>query len=131
MKTTSRLVCILLYLSKNISLFPHRTLMTLIMAGTKVLPVTTTGHTWNQAHTAAPLHHPDRDPKIKRVSRNPTAHPKTSAQLPAATNSLWGDLLLAPTLDQCLGHVLVPDPGLDASLVATNCCKKAFCSAFF
>lgn len=92
------------------------------MTSTKVLLVTTTGHTMNQVHVAIPLplHHPDQDPRAKRASPGPTARLKTSTRPPALRNSLWGDLHRGPTPDPCLGHGLAPGPGLDASLGATD-----------
>lgn len=93
--------------------------------GTEVLPVTTRGHTMNQAQVAAlgpaPRHPPDPGPKVKRASQGQTARLKTSIQAPAPRNSLWADLHHAPTLDPCLGHVLAPGPGLDASPEDTDC----------
>lgn len=101
----------------------------IIPSGTEVLPVTTRGHTMNQAHVAAPrpapLHPPDPGPKVKRASPGPTARLKTSTRPPAPRNSLWDDLHPAPTLDPCPGHALAPGPGLDASPEDTDRSSKA------
>lgn len=96
-----------------------------ILPGTEVLPVTTRGHTMNQAHVATlhrtPLHPPDPGLKVKRASPGPTAQRKTSTQPPAPRNSLWDDHLPAPTPDPCPGRALAPGPGPDASLEDTDC----------
>lgn len=91
--------------------------------GTEVLPVTTRGHTTNQAQEAAlgPPPPPEPGPKAKRASRGPTARLKTSIQAAAPRNSRWADPHHAPTPDPCPGHALAPGPGLDASLEDTDC----------
>lgn len=85
----------------------------------------TRGHNTRQAHVAAlrpaRLHPPDPGPKVKRASPSPTARLQTSTRPPAPRNRPWADLHPAPTLDPCPGHALAPDPGLDASLEATDC----------
>lgn len=96
----------------------------IILPGTEVLLVSTTGHTMQQAHVAtlrpAPLHPPDPCPKVKRASPDPTARRRTSTQPPAPTNSPVDDPRHAPTLDPCPGHALAPGRGLDASPEATD-----------
>lgn len=94
-----------------------------IPPGTEVLLMTTRGLTVNQARVTAPLpaplHPPDPSPKVKRASPGPTAQLKTSSQPPAPRNHLWDVLHHDPTLDP--DRAPVPDPGLDASLGATDC----------
>lgn len=94
------------------------------MKSTEVPPMTTRGHSRNQAHVAtrhpAPLHPPDPGPRIKRAGLGPTAQLKTPTQPPAPGSRLWEDLHPAPSPGPCPGHVLAPGPGLDASWEVTD-----------